>query len=140
MLRSPLWVSRESQGLDSQKSWSMLKQCSSTASGNAQACRRLTVCGWCAGPMASMSRSCAAAFAGGGHRFNPSWQNWSLALAKRVERIAHCRGVRRNDLETLIISSHHPVSSQYSRPPLFSDVRTGDSSAYAQKLGSKPCK
>jgi hypothetical protein len=72
-----------------------------------------------------LSRSCAAAVAGGGQR--SKWQNWSLALAKRVERIAHCRGVRRNDLETLIISSHHPVSSRYSRPPLFSDVRTGDS-------------
>jgi hypothetical protein len=39
----------------------MLKHCSSTASGNAQAlpqaCRRLTVCGWGAGPMAIRSRS-----------------------------------------------------------------------------------
>ena len=35
----------------------------------------------------------------------------SLALAKRVERIAHCRGIRRNDLELILILSHHPVSS-----------------------------
>jgi hypothetical protein len=95
----------------------MLKHCLRQSSSNAQACRRLTVCGWCAGPMASMSRSRAAAVAGGRQRSNPRSQNWSLALAKRVETIAHCRGIRRRprDAHSNLVSSSRlvPLRPQY---------------------------
>jgi len=69
----PLWgFTWKPNASNLQNAWTMLlamlRQCSGNASGNAQACRRLTVCQSCAGPMASMSRSCAAAVAGGGQR------------------------------------------------------------------------
>src|ERR1700682_3672311 len=65
-----LWVSRESQGLETRMMpGPCFKQCSSTAPGNAHALPQampqarilLAVYGWCARPMASMSRCAAAA-------------------------------------------------------------------------------
>jgi hypothetical protein len=89
------------------------RQCSSTASSSAQACRRLTVCGWCARPMASMSRSCATTAADVG-----GWSPTESLIAKSVAGLGppgreDCRGVRRNDRKTLksiLVSSSRLVS------------------------------
>jgi hypothetical protein len=66
-------ISRENQGLETRMMLgACFKPCWEHALSNAQA-SRLTLGGWCALPIASMSRSCAAAAAAevGGHRSNP---------------------------------------------------------------------
>jgi hypothetical protein len=133
--RSTFGVSRESQGL---KTCRMLgpcfRQCSSNAQALPQACRRLIVFGWCAGPMASTSGSCAAAAEICGR--SPV----QCSTAKSIAGLGQggrqdCRGAQQNDVETLksILSSSRLV------PPFetasYFDVRRGNSDAYGHRRG-----
>ena len=112
----------------------MLKPCLEHASSNAQAFRRVTLCGWRARPMATMSSSCAAAAEVWGRSPVQSLIATSIApWAKGVGRIAVAPD--ENDLETLNVSSRL-VSCLTETPSCFRGSK-GEIRGRAQRNPSK---